>query len=140
EATEGGAGVLTRLVSEETSLASVARRALQVMHLAVGEEGLPDRASDLSDQPGAACVAACYRCLMSYYNQPDHELLDRRDQQARRLLLRLAFATTSGLDSSAAGSKDAVPTKPAASPLAERWRTEARRRGLPPPHTEPLTH
>ena len=24
------------------------------------------------------CVAACYRCLLSYYNQPDHELLDRR--------------------------------------------------------------
>ena len=47
----------------------------------------------MSDQ-GAACVAACYRCLMSYYNQPDHEHLDRRDEDARVLLLRLARART----------------------------------------------
>ena len=33
EATEGGAGVLTRLVSQETSLATVARTALHIMHL-----------------------------------------------------------------------------------------------------------
>ena len=38
EATEGGAGVLTRLVSQENSLATVARTALQIMHLAVGED------------------------------------------------------------------------------------------------------
>ena len=95
EATEGGAGVLTRLVSQETSLATVARRALQIMHLAVGDDGpLPDSPSGLPDQPDAACVAACYRCLMSYYNQPDHESLDRRDEDARAMLLRLARART----------------------------------------------
>ena len=95
EATEGGAGVLTRLVSQETSLATVARRALQIMHLAVGDDGpLPDSPSDLPDQPETACVAACYRCLMSYYNQPDHESLDRRDEDARAMLLRLARART----------------------------------------------
>ena len=94
EATEGGAGVLTRLASQETSLATVARRALQIMHLAVGDGPLPDSTSDLSDQSGTACVAACYRCLMSYYNQPDHESLDRRDEEARTMLLRLARART----------------------------------------------
>ena len=95
EATEGGAGVLTRLVSQETSLATVARSALQIMHLAVGDDGPPpDSPSDLSDQPETACVAACYRCLMSYYNQPDHESLDRRDEDARAMLLRLARART----------------------------------------------
>ena len=41
-----------------------------------------------------SCVAACYRCLMSYYNQPDHESLDRRDEDARALLLRLARGRT----------------------------------------------
>jgi hypothetical protein len=46
------------------------------------------------DAPMTTCVAACYRCLMSYYNQPDHELLDRRDEQARNFLLRLAHAKT----------------------------------------------
>ena len=94
EATEGGAGVLTRLVSQGESLAAVARRALQIMHLAEGDDSLPDSPADLSDQPDAACVAACYRCLMSYYNQPDHESLDRRDEDARAMLLRLAGART----------------------------------------------
>lgn len=34
------------------------------------------------------CEAACYDCLMSYGNQPDHRLLDRL--QIRDLLLQLA--------------------------------------------------
>ncbi len=69
EATEGGAGVLTRLVAEPASLAQVARTALQVMHFAIDDDGpLPERASALVDQPDTACVAACYRCLMSYYS------------------------------------------------------------------------
>ena len=93
EATEGGAGVLTRLVSQEKSLATVALKALEIMHFAVAEEELPVATSGLQDQ-GTACVAACYRCLMSYYNQPDHENLDRRDDDARALLLRLARART----------------------------------------------
>jgi hypothetical protein len=32
---------------------------------------------------------------MSYYNQPDHELIDRRDE-GRAMLLRLAAATRAG--------------------------------------------
>ena len=64
------------------------------MHLDVGNGPLPDSPSDLADQPDADCVAACYRCLMSYYNQPDHESLDRRDENARAVLLRLAGART----------------------------------------------
>jgi hypothetical protein len=72
EATEGGAGVLNRMVAEEAILAVVARRALQIMHFAIGDEGpLPADASALHDQADLPCVAACYRCLMSYYNQPD---------------------------------------------------------------------
>ena len=95
EATEGGAPAFsTRLVSQETSLATVAREALRIMHLAVGDGPLPDSPSGLADQAGGACVAACYRCLMSYYNQPDHEGLDRRDEDARAMLLRLARART----------------------------------------------
>ena len=69
------------------------RRRWRIMHLGV-DGALPHLASELSDQPGTACVAACYRCLMSYYNQPDHELLDRRDEDARTLLLRLARGRT----------------------------------------------
>ena len=135
EATEGGAGVLTRLVSQETSLAIVARRALEIMHLAVGGDRPPDSISGLSDQSGTACVAACYRCLMSYYNQPDHELLDRRDEDARTVLLRLARARTA--------ARDDQPPHPPGSVDGEdsresRWRAEAARRGIPAPDPEPL--
>src|SRR5690606_2966740 len=72
EATEGGAGVLTRLVTEPKRLAEVAKKALAIMHFEV-EPHLPDVYTTLSAQSDA-CVAACYRCLMSYFNQPDHEL------------------------------------------------------------------
>lgn len=96
EAAEGGAGVLNRLVSEPTTLAQVAREALAIMHFTLASDGsLPATGSELEDQPETNCVAACYRCLMSYYNQIDHELLDRRDPQVRELLLRLVRAQTS---------------------------------------------
>jgi Domain of unknown function (DUF1998) len=134
EATEGGAGVLTRLVSEENSFADVARRALQVMHFDVGDGPLPDSASDLSDQPGT-CVAACYRCLMSYYNQPDHESLDRRDEAARDMLLRLAHARTVAHEvrpSQAPGPIDGDDSREG------RWLAEATRHGIPAPDPEPL--
>jgi hypothetical protein len=57
--------------------------ALQIMHFDVERLRVHSRRSLAGRSAGTACVAACYRCLMSYYNQPDHELLDRRDEQAR---------------------------------------------------------
>jgi hypothetical protein len=41
----------------------------------------PDTLEDLKRAPGANedCEAACYDCLLSYYNQRDHRLLDRID-------------------------------------------------------------
>ena len=89
EATEGGAGVLTRLVSEPDRLAEVALKALEILHFDLSG-GLPVSATGLSDVSGTTCVAACYRCVMSYYNQPDHEQLERRDADAQGLLIRLA--------------------------------------------------
>ena len=134
EATEGGAGVLTRLVSQENSLSTVARTALQIMHLAVGEDALPESTAGLADQ-GTACVAACYRCLMSYYNQPDHENLDRRDEDAREILLRLARADTvvrADQPSHASHSVNGEDSHDG------RWRAEAARRGIPAPDPKPL--
>ena len=134
EATEGGAGVLIRLVAEQDSLATVARKALQVMHFDIADDGpLPQDATQFTDQPGTACVAACYRCLMSYYNQPDHELIDRRDQGARDALLRLASARAHGPETTAPA--EVAPGTPAAS---YDWASEADRRGLPPADAEPL--
>lgn len=95
EATEGGAGVLTRLVHDEEALARVAHAALGVMHLGVPAFGSPLPPLDaLQDKPGVHCVAGCYRCLLSYYNQPDHPLIDRRDPLVRGLLRRLAAVRT----------------------------------------------
>ncbi|HXF72477.1 MAG TPA: DEAD/DEAH box helicase [Actinomycetota bacterium] len=74
EAAEGGAGVLRRLVDDPAALAEVAATALELCHF--------DTATleDLRLPPGGRheCEAACYDCLMSYTNQPDHPLLDRQ--------------------------------------------------------------
>ncbi len=80
EASEGGAGVLTRLVSDTGALARVARSALAICHY--------DPENDWNNLD-TKCEAGCYRCLLSYYNQPDHELIDRRDPDAVALLKSL---------------------------------------------------
>ena len=110
EATEGGAGVLSRLVSEPDALARVAQAALRLLHLELPELAVLRQTppTDLPDAPDTACVAGCYRCLLSYYNQPDHELLDRRDEAARRILWRLACAQT-------ALAEEAPPPSPSGS-------------------------
>jgi hypothetical protein len=126
EATEGGAGVLTRLVAEPTRLQEVARKALELMHYAVPET-LPTDAAALENTGLGHCVAACYHCLMSYYNQPDHELLDRRNVDAIEHLLRLARANVGTLaDLTAPFSGPPVP--PPGASLLE-W---AQYRGLGP--------
>lgn len=137
EATEGGAGVLTRLAVEPGLLAKVAREALAIMHFAV-EPTLPERGSTLADTPDTNCVAACYRCLMSYYNQPDHELLDRRDPGARSLLVRLAHSQVHGLTGSTVEvrQQDPVPVVPIN--LVSAFLEQARAAQLPAVDQEPL--
>jgi len=86
EASEGGAGVLRRLVSDSRALASVARQALALCHFD------PDTGADLrrAEHAREDCEAACYDCLMSYYNQLDHLKLDR--QSIRDLLVNFSNA------------------------------------------------
>jgi len=137
EATEGGAGVLTRLVAEPDRLAQVALVALRILHFdAKDAASLPEDPSKLTDVPGTSCVAACYRCLMSYYNQPDHERLDRRNADARTMLLRLARSTTAIVAPvTRASSRPSVP--PAASTALTRWVEQARAAALPHQDAEP---
>lgn len=95
EATEGGAGVLSRFLNEPTVLSRVARTALELMHYNNLEKAIEDGDVSLLDEDtSASCVKGCYRCLLSYYNQPDHELIDRTDNDVKTLLLRLARGTT----------------------------------------------
>jgi len=79
--------VLRQLLDRPGTTAEVAREALRLCYFD------PDTGADLRRAPGAKedCEAACYDCLMSYYNQMDHELLDR--QLIRNVLLDLAKAT-----------------------------------------------
>jgi superfamily II DNA/RNA helicase len=137
EATEGGAGVLTRLVAESDLLAKVATSALDIMHFDLSN-GLPAAASTLVDQPGTACVAACYRCVMSYFNQPDHERLDRRDDDARALLLRLARGTLNGLEPPVVRRSSGPPPVLMSSDVSTAWRIYTHGRELPSPDAEPL--
>ena len=137
EATEGGAGVLTRLVAEPERIAEVARKALSIMHFSVTDAAsVPKDANALTDEPGTSCVAACYRCLMSYFNQPDHELIDRRDRDARSLLVRLATSQVTVLS-------NPVPRRsqrPAAGDVEDiaAWRSASAERGLPAPDGDAL--
>jgi hypothetical protein len=83
EASEGGLGVLDRLVEDPEALPRVAAAALEICHFTPEGEDLRPQ-EDLED----GCARACYNCLLSYINQRDHPLLDRHG--VRDLLLRLA--------------------------------------------------
>lgn len=78
EATEGGAGVLKRLMRGSEPWRHLAETALELMHLKRTDDGWHDGED--------ACVDGCYRCLLSYYNQTDHELISRRDETVRSVL------------------------------------------------------
>lgn len=138
EAAEGGAGVLNRLVAEPETLAAVALEALRILHFDLPDaSSLPADQSGLENTTGTSCVAACYRCLMSYYNQPDHELLDRRDARVRELLLRLARSTTT-VDDDGSLRHPAASEPPDSADPASQFKSLALERGLPLPDRDPL--
>lgn len=96
EAAEGGAGVLTRIASDPASLKQVASNALKLLH-----HNPPSESWRLEDLPSLEqtnalgnhiCEAGCYQCLLSYFNQPDHENINRRNTDALKLLVALANA------------------------------------------------
>lgn len=74
EASEGGAGVLRQLVDDRAALARVARQAIEICHF--DPETLEDKGKEAGN--GSGCEAACYDCLLDYFNQPDHLHLDRK--------------------------------------------------------------
>ncbi len=98
EAAEGGAGVLTRLASDPGALARIARKALELCHY--GSRSGEYRGCDDLDNLDDDCEAGCYRCLLSYYNQPDHPQIDRRDPDMLDLLCRLTRGERGYIDHS----------------------------------------
>lgn len=87
ESAEGGAGALRRMVSDSGAFKTVTEKALEICHFD------PVTGADLGKAPNAKerCEAACYDCLMSYYNQRDHADLDRF--LIRDLLIELRDST-----------------------------------------------
>lgn len=103
EAVEGGAGVLSRLSRESDAFARVARRALDIMHWKFNGKPLADATDaeleqltvDGLENDDPTCVAGCYRCLLSYFNQPEHEHIDRQNAEALAFLVSLARSSLS---------------------------------------------
>ena len=89
EASEGGAGVLRRLVEESNCLAEIARSALDRLHFD------PEK-NDLKP----TCVQACYECLLSYSNQRDYAILNRH------LVLDILSELSKGITLSRSDSRD----------------------------------
>lgn len=91
ESGEGGSGVLKNIISRtQESIPELIKTALQVMHY---NHDLPDNPHewDLLHMEAKYnedhdCVRGCYKCLLSYYNQRDHSLIDRRDSRLLRFL------------------------------------------------------
>ncbi|MBN2002851.1 MAG: DEAD/DEAH box helicase [Anaerolineae bacterium] len=98
ESAEGGAGVLRQLVEDPAALPAVAREALALCHFD------PETGADLHHAAGAKedCEAACYDCLLSYANQPDHALLDRHAIRDVLLALQNSIVRTSPTSASRA--------------------------------------
>ena len=86
EAAEGGAGVLTRLTTDRDALSRVAAKALSICHFETSDQW------QTHEDNNAECEAGCYRCLLSYYNQIEHESIDRRDEEVVGLLKQLTRA------------------------------------------------
>lgn len=124
EATEGGAGVLSRLISEPDAMAKVAREALKLMHLVDVDEAVrDDDPGKMLDDPAANCVKGCYRCLLSYFNQPDHEAIDRTNAGVIQVLFRLAGSSVTPLVNQTAEGG---------------WQSALVSWGMPRPDNEPL--
>ncbi len=88
ESAEGGAGVLSRLVESPSALRQLGRTALEVCHWRLSDP-LPVIETALEDAD-SECEAGCYRCLLGYHNQREHDRIDRRLPELKQFLLDLA--------------------------------------------------
>lgn len=111
EAAEGGAGVLTRIATEPKAMQALASEALRIMHYQPSHDGQSWRKSELeqerNDKGELVCEAGCYKCLLSYYNQPDHPLIDRQDKDADGALIDILCRLTES--TSALGTQGRAP-------------------------------
>ena len=140
EAAEGGAGVLTRLATESQAMAQVAAAALRVMHYKdpVGPwsvDDLPALEQKTSDGH-SICEAGCYQCLLSYFNQPDHYHINRRNAQAIEMLVALANAQVTPVSAVRQQDNPSIPvpaSQDQGDEMFESWRKALLAGGFQPP-------
>ncbi len=88
---EGGAGgALRNLIDDPQALSEIAREALSICHY--DPDTLEDLGGGADDEEG--CEAACYDCLMSYSNQMDHAILDRKHEKVLEFLENMKDSRT----------------------------------------------
>jgi very-short-patch-repair endonuclease len=139
EAAEGGAGVLSRLAGDADAMSRVAVRALEVMHWQ-SPSGTWADASELVDGD-SDCEAGCYRCLLSYANQPDHSRIDRRSERVLNVLCRLTRCLAHAGASSGASAEDSFEAlmRQCGSELEKLWLQAVRDGGFRlPERAQPL--
>lgn len=128
EATEGGAGVLTRLIDDGRAINEIARTALGLMHFENVDSAIAAGNADLlQEKSDGACVRGCYRCLLSYFNQPDHELIKRDSSEVAQLLIDLARG------------KIALAERPVSKENKSPWDDVFEAAGMPQADTMPAT-
>lgn len=120
ESSAGGAGVLRRLLDHPDAIRDVASAALDILHF---DANGTDRGKNSRGEP---CGAACYDCVLSYQNQRDHQIVDRR--LVRDVLLQLAGSTfdRSGIFESLSGQCETE--------LERWWLLLLQQNGLTPPN------
>ncbi|MGC8781693.1 MAG: DUF1998 domain-containing protein, partial [Anaerolineae bacterium] len=82
ETSEGGSGVLRRIIHSPQAFAEIARGALERTHFD------PESGTDQDEN----CIKACYECLLTYRNQIQVLFIDRRS--VRDFLLALTNSHT----------------------------------------------
>jgi very-short-patch-repair endonuclease len=91
-------------------------------------------AEELDEHGKSICEAGCYRCLLSYYNQPDHPLIDRKDAVAKGLVLEILCRLTSsklalGTQGRAPEQHSAELSRMSTSSLEQAWLAYVEARG-----------
>ena len=122
------------------------RAALEACHYAiVGDSWQEDwqgavLADTAAPESAEACEAGCYRCLLSYFNQPDHDLLDRRSPRVLELLFRLMQSTPQrGTEGRKGDAQFDELMRLSGSSLEQRWLQTVREKKLRlPDRAQPL--
>ena len=134
ESGEGGSGILHDLGTNKEALKAVADLALRIMHY-VKPEGVEWCYEDVDQYDRKAdCVSGCYECLLTYFNQPEHQLIDRRNPTVVKFLM--ALASSDGLASNETEpEEDDLPE----GTLWDRFEALLHSRGLAMPDKMPKT-